>query len=87
MPKRSFLIEEYIISENFLIEIKSLKLLPLSKITPFFAKSKNSSTNVQWTFLLLFSIGKPIILETLKIKTLLLRMEVKFFSVINLFFE
>ena len=27
---RSFLIERYIISENFLIDIKSLKLLPLS---------------------------------------------------------
>ena len=87
MPETSFLIEKNIISENFLIEIKSLKFLLLSKIIPLFANSKNWSTNIQWIFLLLFLIGKPIMLEILKIKTLLSRIEVNFFSVINLFFE
>ena len=41
MPEISFLIEKNIISENFLIEIKSLKFLLLSKIIPLFANSKN----------------------------------------------
>ena len=40
MPEISFLIEKNIILDSILIEIKSLKLLLLSKIIPLFAKSK-----------------------------------------------
>ena len=86
-PKIFFFKDKETNSENFEIEIKSLKFFLLSNIIPLLANSKKSSIKVQWIFFLLFFIGKPITFETLKIKTLLLKIEIIFFSVINLFFE